>query len=79
MTIDCIVGILTDIRNKPHKGRPELMPGFIQRPDEKNPSYHSGQEVVKSPPALDPGPVDLEDALADRQRAVVPHQEEYQY
>lgn len=57
----------------------EHVPGLVLWPDEQDAGDHGRYEVVKPPPALNPGPIDFEDALTNRQRAVIPYQEEQQY
>lgn len=56
-----------------------MAPSVCVWPDEQDPGGHRRDEVMQAPPALDARPVHLQDALADRQRAVVPHQQEDVY
>ena len=47
-------------------------------PDQQNSSNHAGDEVMSSPPTLDPGAVHDEDGLSDGEGAVVPDYEEHE-
>lgn len=68
---------LTNVSNEPHEGMSELLPRLVLGPNEQYSSDHGGYEVVKPPPALDSRTVNFEDALAYRQRAVIPNKQEY--
>lgn len=52
---------------------PELVPWFVLWPDEQNTGDGGRYKVMQPPPTLDPGAVDLQDALTNSEGAVIPY------
>lgn len=68
--------VLTDICIEIHELVPEHLPGFALRPDQQHAGAHCRDEMMCSPPTFDARPVHLQNRLADRERAIVPYQQE---
>lgn len=65
--------LLTDISDETQERMPELVPWFVLWPDEQNTGDGGRYKVMQPPPTLDPGAVDLQDALTNSEGAVIPY------
>lgn len=70
--------LLTNINIKVHKLTPKRLPRLSLRPNEQSTSTNCRNEMMSTPPSLDPRPVDFKNWFANRKRTVVPHEEKHE-